>query len=94
MTRHYLDEVLDAREARNQDRSPEVDLFIASRKAIPHDGSRRVIADGRIGDAARQADDDLMAELGAALRKVPGEDGARDAAREAWHAHQQRGGTS
>ena len=31
------------------------DLFIARREAIPHDGSRRVIADGTPGDAAALA---------------------------------------
>ncbi len=70
--------------------------FIASREAIPHDGSRRVIADGRVEragkDATALADGELMAELGAALRKVPGADMARDAGREAWRIHQQRGG--
>lgn len=68
-------------------------LFIA-RRFIPHDGTRRVIADGRVEragkDAAALDDDDLMAELGAALREVPGEDMARDAGREAWRIDQQR----
>ncbi len=70
------------------------DLFIARREAIPHDGTHRVIADGRIGQAGKdtpaQADDELMAELGAALREVPGVNAARDAGRRAWEIHQQR----
>ena len=72
--------------------------FIARRKAIPHDGTRRAIADGRVERAGKAlaslADDELMAELGAALRKVPGEDRAREAAAEAWRIRQQQGGAS
>jgi hypothetical protein len=44
----------------------------------------------REGRAQRQADDALMAEVGAALREVPGEDKARDAGREAWRIHHER----
>jgi hypothetical protein len=65
-------------------------LFIARRAAIPHDGSRRVITDGRIerpGNAP-QDDDDLMAEVAAALSPVP--EGAVDAGLRAWEIHQRR----
>ena len=46
------------------------------------------------GRARRRADDDLMAEVGAALRPVPGEETAAAAARKAWDARQQQGGAA
>ena len=42
--------------------------------------------------AARQDDDDLMAELAGATRVIPGEEAAKRAGREAWRIHQQQGG--
>jgi hypothetical protein len=66
-------------------------LFIARRKAIPHDGTRQIIADGHVErqDAAAAPDDDaLVAEMAEAMREVPGEETARDTGRAAW---QQRG---
>lgn len=71
-------------------------LFIARREAIPHDGTRQVVADGHVErqeDAgAGPADDALMTELSAAMRAVPGERLARDAGEEAWRIHRQRRG--
>ena len=49
-------------------------FFIARREAIPHDGSRRIVADGHVErrDAeARAADDRLAADLADALAAVP-----------------------
>lgn len=49
-------------------------LFIARREAIPHDGSRLLVAGGRVEhqDAeARAADDRLAASLATALDAVP-----------------------
>ena len=70
----------------------DTELHIGRCPSIPHDGSRRIIAGGRLDQAQRQADDDLMAELAAAMRPIPGEDIARDAGRRAWKIHQQQRG--
>ena len=51
-----------------------------------------LIAAHQRGRRQRAADDGLLAQVGAALRPVPGEDTARDAGQEAWRIHQQRGG--
>lgn len=51
-----------------------------------------LISAHRRGRQQRLADDALMAEVGRALRKVPGEDKARDAGLRAWDARQQQGG--
>ena len=44
--------------------------------------------------AARQDDDDLMAELAGAMRVIPGEETAKRAGREAWQVKQQGGGAA
>jgi hypothetical protein len=70
-------------------------LFIARRDRIPHDGTRRLIAGGRVERQDAEAvpeDDPLIAGLAGAARKAEEATGVRDAGREAWHARQQRGG--
>ena len=66
----------------------DTDLHIGHRPSIPHDDSRRIIADGWV----RRQDDGLMAELTGAMRVIPGEDTAKTGSQEAWRIHQQQGG--
>jgi hypothetical protein len=56
-------------------------LFIGHREAIPHDGSRLLVAGGRM---ERRED--------AEAREADGVEAVRRAGREAWRVHQQRGG--
>ena len=68
-------------------------LFIASR-FIPHDGSRRVLATGRVKGGSSlvqiQARAGDLASLGTGLRRAGALEAVKRADREAWRIHQQR----